>query len=74
MSWRDKVSVQFLVNLKSGFADRVGIKRISISVTNLKPILVRYLGWGILYAAKPFGKVNAYLHRLHKKVLDWNDK
>jgi len=74
MSWRDKVSVQFLVNLKSGFADRVGIKRISINVTSPKHILVRYLGWGILYAAKPFGTINAYLHRLHRKVLDWNDK
>jgi hypothetical protein len=74
MSWRDKVSVQFLVNLKSGFADRVGIKRISISVTNLKPILVRYLGWGLLYMGKPFTAIGNWFWKKHRDVLDWGNK
>jgi hypothetical protein len=72
MSWRDKLSVHLLINLKSGFADRVGIKRISISVTNLRRTLVKYVAWGLLYMGKPFTVVGNWFWKKHRAVLDWN--
>tara|TARA_R100000152_G_C6698861_1_gene128816 strand:- start:397 stop:540 length:144 start_codon:yes stop_codon:yes gene_type:complete len=44
------------------------------SVTKLRRILVKQIGWAILMVAKPFGTVNAILLKLSKCITDWNDK
>ena len=44
------------------------------SVTKLKRTLVKYTGWGLLYMGKPFTRVGNFFWKLHRKVLDWNDK
>jgi len=44
------------------------------SVTKLRRILVKQIGWAILMIANPFGTVNAILLKLSKRITDWNDK
>ena len=50
------------------------IKRIQTSVTNLKPFLVKCLGWGLLYMGKPFTKIGNWFWKRHRDVLDRNKK
>jgi hypothetical protein len=65
-----------LSNLKSHVQNvgRVCIKRIQTSVTKLKPTLVKYLGWGLLYMGKPFTCIGNWFWKKHRAVLDWNNK
>lgn len=38
----------------------------------MKRKAIRYLGWGLLYASKPFNRIGDKLWRMHRTVLNWN--
>ena len=41
---------------------------------NLKRILAKYIGWGLLYMGKPFTAVGNWFWKRHRDVLDWGNK
>jgi len=48
------------------------INKALVIYKRLKHDCVFWLAMAFLYAAKPFGKINTILWRIHKKLLDWN--
>jgi len=73
MKWLKCLQPQNLKSLVQN-AGRVCIKRIKTNVTKLKPTLVKYLAWALLYMGKPFTWVGNWFWKLHRIVLDWNKK
>ena len=69
--WHRKLAQKFPVSVS---VDPEFTRKMLTSVTKLRRILVKPIGWAILMVAKPFGTVNAILLKLSKRITDWNDK
>ena len=72
MKWLNKILEQLLQFTKNVLLVPVDIARNLISNTKLKPTLVKYLAWALLYTGKPFTRVGNWFWKKHCKVLDWN--
>ena len=74
MKWLNKLLDQLHLFIRNALLAPVDIARNLISNTKLKPTLVKYLGWGLLNMGKPFTRIGNWFWKLHRKVLDWNNK
>jgi len=72
MKWLKFISEVLQESLRNALLDQVDTLRNQISGIKPKRTLVKYIGWALLYAGKPFTYIGNWFWKMHRKVLDWN--